>query len=79
METIRKLDRSLFILALLVFFFLGCVVVGLQIFGLVTLNGNLMVFASKKIYPVAVLGSTIAGFLSFIFPYTEKKEKVKKE
>jgi len=77
MDSINKLNKHLFIIALLIFAIVGLVVVVLQIIGLCTVNGDLMVFASKKVYKIAILGSTIAGFLSFIYPYTKSKEKNK--
>lgn len=67
--------RALFALALAVFMLLGIVTVLLQMIGLIIGNGDLMVFADSKIFPYAVLGSTIAGFLSFVFPYTCEKDK----
>lgn len=69
------LIRVLFATALALFMILGIVTVLLQLIGLLSGNGELMVFADSKIFPFAVLGSTVAGFLSFVFPYAADKEK----
>ena len=73
-KKINNAVRTLFVLALAVFMLLGIATVLLQLVGLITGNGELMVFADSKIFPYAVLGSTIAGFLSFVFPYTCEKQ-----
>lgn len=71
----KKFIENLFAIFLIFFIGLGIITVFLQTVGLFTLNGNLMIFASKKIMPFAVLGSTIAGSISFIYPYTLSERK----
>ncbi len=70
----EKTIRSLFVIALIAFAILGTLTVFLQVIGLITQNGALMVFADTQLFKYAVLGSTIAGFLSFIFPYMAGKK-----
>lgn len=67
----KKFTEDLFTIFLIMFIGLGIVTVLLQTIGLITLNGDLMIFAAKKIMPFAVLGSTIAGAISFIYPYVK--------
>ena len=78
-KKINTLIRILFVVALALFMILGIVTVLLQLIGLLFGNGELMVFADSRIFPFAVLGSTVAGFLSFVFPYIDEKKSTHHE
>lgn len=71
----RRCIENLFAVFLIIFVGLGICTVLIQAVGLMSQDGSLMIFASKKIMPYAVLGSTIAGAISFIYPYFLPKEK----
>ncbi|WP_099302590.1 hypothetical protein [Bacillus sp. Marseille-P3800] len=70
----NKIVSNLFVLTLLIFVVLGFITVFGQMTGLVFLNGTFMVWIDEHIFPIAVIASSIAAFLSFLYPYTERKK-----
>jgi hypothetical protein len=54
---------------------LGIILILVQFFGVLTMNGNLMVSARNTIQKVAVVAAGISCLLSFIYLYIGKKKK----
>ncbi|MDR1626257.1 MAG: hypothetical protein LBT33_06915 [Spirochaetia bacterium] len=75
MKTFCKLFENIFAFVMFVTILLGIILILVQFFGVLTMNGNLMVSARNTIQKVAVVAAGISCLLSFIYLYIGKKKK----
>jgi hypothetical protein len=73
-ENLRKIILPIFTVSLILFMVLGAIIVLVQLFSIITLNGALSISVYEGLKLWAIRFSAVAGFAGFAMSYL-KKEK----
>ena len=71
-ENICKAIKTVFIISLVLFIILGIIIITIQIFSYLTLNGTLSVMVADTIVEPAVILSAIATISGWLYSYIHK-------
>lgn len=69
MQAIKKLVDTLFVIGVVLFMCLGSIIVLVQMFGVVTLNGPLTINIANAISNAAFIIASVTGLIGFIEGY----------
>jgi hypothetical protein len=72
-ENLKKIILPIFTISLALFMVLGVIIVLVQLFSIITLNGALSVSVYEGLKLWAIRFSAIAGFAGFAMSYLKKK------
>jgi hypothetical protein len=74
MELFKKTLQVLFGIGVVSLLLIGTIIVILQLYALITLDGKMAISVSKKLGDSACIASTVTGVLGFIQGYVFKME-----
>lgn len=77
-KTLASIIRPIFTASLIAFMILGAIIVLVQIFSIITLNGDLSVGVYQGLRLWAIRFSCIAAFAGFAMSYLKENKKVVK-
>ena len=75
-KTLASIIRPIFTASLIAFMILGAIIVLVQIFSIITLNGDLSVGVYQGLRLWAIRSSCVAAFAGFAMSYLKENKKV---
>ena len=74
MEALKKILDVLFVTGIITFMILGSVIVAVQFFGVVTLDGALAISINKTLSKTTFVIASITGLIGFVQVYVNRWE-----
>ncbi|GIN15722.1 hypothetical protein J32TS2_10780 [Shouchella clausii] len=72
----KRIIENLFAFTLVVTLFLGILLVGGQLLGIIIQNNSLIVKSESLFFEPTIIAASIFGFIAFLFNYLPKEKKV---